>query len=257
MIFLNAAWNDIVITDVRLAVYVAPDTGKHIHKDRPCHGLVLNEAGVVRDYCFDDGRVLRVEGGSLFYLPRGSSYYVKTVSSGGCYAINFDADIADVPFSVELRNMERLLHNFKTAASAWKNKDSFRKSAAMRALYDAVYQIQKEANKKYLPAAHRSIIAPAIEEIERDFTDNELTVAHLSSLCGVSEVYFRRLFLNSFGVSPKEYIIQKRMEYAKALLSSGDFSVCEIAAMCGYAEPCHFSREFSKRFGVSPAQYLP
>ncbi|MBE6591666.1 MAG: helix-turn-helix transcriptional regulator, partial [Ruminococcaceae bacterium] len=75
------------------------------------------------------------------------------------------------------------------------------------------------------------------------------------ALCGVSEVYFRKLFLNSFGVSPKEYMIQKRMDYAKNLLKSGDFSISEIATLCGYTESCHFSREFSKREGISPNQY--
>ena len=253
---MNEKWNDIVITDVSLAVYVAPESGRISHKNRPYHGLVLNDADVVRDYCFDNGRVMRTNGGSLFYLPKGSSYYVKTYSTGGCYAINFDADISDEPFSVSFRNNEKLLHNFRIAASAWKNKDAYRKNAAMRALYDAVYQIQKEMNKNYIPSDRVEMIAPALEEMNRNFTDNGLTVSHLAGLCKMSEVYFRKLFLNIFGVSPKEYIIQKRIEYAKSLLGSGDFSVSEVAQMCGYAEPCHFSREFLKRVGVPPSRYL-
>ena len=253
---LNEKWKDIVITAARLAVYVAPDSGKHIHKDRKYHGLVLDDKDVVRDYCFDDGRVMRVEGGSLFYLPKGSSYSVKTYNSGGCYAINFEADIEDEPFSVNMRNGDKLLHNFKIATDAWKNKDVYAKNAAMRALYDAVYQIQKEIDKSYVPTDRISLIAPALDEINRDFTHKDLTVANLSALCGMSEVYFRKLFLSAFGVSPKEYIIQKRIEYAKGLLSSGDFSVLEVAEMCGYAEPCHFSREFSKRTGVPPSRYI-
>ncbi len=99
------------------------------------------------------------------------------------------------------------------------------------------------------------MILPAIEEIERSFTEREISVSRLAKLCGISEVYFRHLFLNAFGVSPKEYVIQKRMDYAKALLKSGDFSVTQVAALCGYAEPCHFSREFKERVGVSPNKY--
>ena len=57
-------------------------------------------------------------------------------------------------------------------------------------------------------------------------------------------------------MSPKEYIINKRMEYAKTLLSSGQVEVKEAAVMCGYFEPCHFSREFSKHFGISPKEYI-
>ena len=100
------------------------------------------------------------------------------------------------------------------------------------------------------------MIRAAVEEIERSLTDKELSVARLSELCGMSEVYFRRLFLSFFGVSPKEYIIQKRIDYAKSLLRSGNFSVSKAAELCGYSEPCHFSREFAKRVGIPPSKYL-
>ena len=125
----------------------------------------------------------------------------------------------------------------------------------MRALYDGIYQMQKEQKKQYIPKTQASLITPAVEKMERAFTQNDLTVCKLAALCGISEVYFRRLFLQIFGISPKEYIIQKRIEYAKTLLSSGDFSVSEVSSLCGYAEPCHFSREFSKRVGVTPSQF--
>jgi AraC-like DNA-binding protein len=65
----------------------------------------------------------------------------------------------------------------------------------------------------------------------------------------------RKIFEKKLGVSPKEYMISLRMEYAKQLLSSGEVGVAEAAQMCGYAEPCHFSREFKKRFGISPKNY--
>jgi AraC family transcriptional regulator len=115
--------------------------------------------------------------------------------------------------------------------------------------------MQKEQKRQYISKTQVSLIAPAVEEIERAFTQNDLTVCKLAAMCTVSEVYFRRLFLNTFGISPKEYIIQKRIEYAKTLLSSKDFSVGEVGILCGYTEPCHFSREFSKRVGTSPMQY--
>ena len=126
----------------------------------------------------------------------------------------------------------------------------------MRALYDGVYRLQKELEKQYLPKEHLSLIAPALSEMEKSFTEKKLDIPGLAALCGISEVYFRRLFQNALGISPKEYIIQKRIEYAKTLLSFGDFSVTEVSALCGYAEPCHFSREFFKRVGVSPGKYV-
>ena len=67
---MKKQWENTVITEISTAVYVAPNTGKHIHKDRPFHGFVLNDSEVVRDYCFDNGYAMRTEGNSLFYLPK-------------------------------------------------------------------------------------------------------------------------------------------------------------------------------------------
>ena len=252
---MNEQWKNIVITQISVAVYVAPNTGKSVHKNRPFHGLVLNDSNAVRDYVFDNGQLMHTYENPLFYLPKGSSYQVEQLQAGGCYAINFDADIEDAPFSMTFRNTESLLHNFKAACAEWKGKSDHATLLAMRTLYDGIYQMQNEMKKSYVSKTHLSLIASAVEEIERSFTQNDLNVSRLAALCGISEVYFRRLFLNTFGISPKEYIIQKRIEYAKALLSSRDFSVTEVGILCGYAEPCHFSREFSRRVGISPAQY--
>ena len=181
---------------------------------------------------------------------------MKIIRNGGCYAINFDADIFDEPFCLSLRNTNQLLHHFKAATDAWKREDVLRIPIAMVAVYDAVCQAQREIHKQYIPKTHLSLIAPALDVMNQQFTDNHLNVSYLASLCGVSEVYFRKLFFNCFGVSPKEYMIQRRIEYAKTMLTSGDFSVSTVATLCGYAEPCHFSREFTKRVGISPSQYF-
>lgn len=252
---MNEAWKNTVITLISAAVYVAPNTGRHIHKNRPFHGFVLNDEKTVRDYCFEDGFVMRTKENCLFYLPKGSSYFVKTYGTGGCYAINFEADLIDAPFCTHLRNTESLTHRFKAACDAWKNGDELLTAKAMGAVYEAICQVYKENTRKYVSSAQMVVIRPAVSWIDTHFAERELSIAFLADLCGISQVYFRRLFQSAFGVSPKEYIIQKRLEYAKKLLQSGSFSVGEVAALCGYAEACHFSREFTKQTGISPSRF--
>ena len=252
---MNEKWNSVTIEEICFAMRVIPHTGGRTHKKRPYQGFVLNDAESVRIYYFDDGRVLRTEGNSLFYLPKGTSYRVDALRDGICYAINFQARIEDDPFCVTLRNVDPLLRNFKAAADAWQSNDSAKHAVAMRAVYDAICRGQKEQQRSYVPGTQVSLISPALEKIDQSFNDPGLSVSELALLCGISEVYLRRLFLGAVGASPKEYIIQKRIEYAKSLLRAGGFSVTEVATLCGYSEPCHFSREFSKRIGVSPRDY--
>ena len=257
VMIMNNQWDSIKIEKIHAAVYVTPGTGKVVHRDRPYHGIVLNDPTSIKEYHFEDGRVMHTGGNALFYLPKDSSYVVKVIEpGGGCYAINFDADIIDEPFSVTPRGSEHLLHHFKMAASAWKTSECYAQNAAMRALYDAIYQAQKESSRSYFSSKQHALLSPALTCMQKEFTEGELTVSYLATLCGMSEVYFRRLFRGLYGVSPKEYIIARRMEYAKTLLRSESFSVAEIASLCGYAEPCHFSREFVRRMGVSPSRFI-
>ena len=250
-------WKKAIVTKISIALYVTPGTGKLAHTDRPFHGFVLNCENAVKDYCFSDGRVMRTEGWDLFYLPKGSNYYVKTYSADGCYAINFDTqnDIICDPFVVKFRNTENVLKAFKAAEKEWRTQSEFMQVAAIRAVYDIIFQIYGEYKKAYVPDAHLRLIAPALEKISAEFTKNELSVADLASTCNISEAYFRRIFAAKFGMSPKEYIISMRMGYAKQLLDSAQLTVSETAELCGYTELSHFSREFTKRVGVSPNKY--
>ena len=249
-------WQNAVINKISIAVYVPPNRGKSVHKNRPFHGLVLNCAGAEKEYHFSDGFVLQVKEWELFYLPKGTSYEVKSISHGGCYAINFDADICGEPFALKIQSYEQIRKSFKIASDEWRRSGIAKNAYAMGALYEAFALILKEGESRYIPNARYRLIEPAIEAIDKGLADRELTTAHLAQLCGISEVYLRRLFVQKLGASPKEYIIKKRIEYAKQMLRSGQFEVSEVALLSGYSEPCHFSREFKRRVGVSPAEYI-
>jgi AraC-like DNA-binding protein len=250
-------FKDAVVSKIGVAIYVAPGGGRASHSNRPLHGFVINDETAVRDYVFADGRVMRTSENELFYLPKGSTYYVKAYSDGGCYAINFDTvnEINCEPFSVKFRNIEPILKAFKNAEREWRTQSDVMDAAAKRAVYDIIINICNEEKKSYMPDSSFSVIAPALEKITSDFTESDVTVAGLASLCGISEAYFRRLFEAKFGVSPKEYVIEKRIGYAKQLLETGEVAVSDTAFMCGYSEITHFSREFTKRVGMSPNEY--
>lgn len=246
---------NVSVKDVLFAIYVASKTGKTYHNNRPSHGLVLNDDNSQKNYYFNDGTVLKTGPNDLYYLPKGSTYKVLGSDLGGCYAINFDADFICKPFKIKPRDKAGVLHSFCLAEKSWRLNQGTSILTTKKVIYDILIRIVNELDAKYSPTSKFNVILPAIQKIEQDFNQNEVTVAYLASLSGVSEAYFRRLFNEKYGVSPREFIIQKRIEYAKKLLKSGQFSVGEVSSLCGYAESCHFSREFLKRVGVPPKDF--
>lgn len=254
---MDRNWGNVVVTDVIVALYVAPGTGKSLHRDRPFHGFVLNDSIAEKNIHFSDGTVLHTGPNQLHYLPKGSTYRVENIIPGGCWAINFNLleDIAEAPFSLGLRNVEPILKIFSTATAAWKSRAPACNAIVRKSIYDLILKILAEEQRSYMPNEKERLIQPALELIAREYTRNDLSVQALAALCGISEAYFRRIFQEKFSISPRAYIIQLRMEYAKKLLQSDQLPVHQVAELCGYYEPCHFSREFSRYTGVSPKAY--
>ena len=251
---MKKEWAAISVSEVNTAVCVMSEPFKVVHKNRPYHGFVFNISGQ-RNYYFSDGAVMNTVANSLFYLPRGSSYEVREIELGGCYAINFDADISDKPFCVNLKDSDAIKKHFKSACDEWKRSAGAQNSLAMVAIYSAIDALIKDGEQSYMSSGKYHMIEPAVKMIDREFLSGELSVSTLAASCGISEPYLRRIFMSRFGVSPKEYVIRKRMDYACRLLASRQFEIRTVAELCGYSEPCHFSRDFKKRFGSSPTEY--
>lgn len=71
--------------------------------------------------------------------------------------------------------------------------------------------------------------------------------------------YLRKLFKKEVGSSPLEYLTNLRMQSAEKLLTAmwaNQYSISEVAQMCGYEDPLYFSRVFKKNFGCSPTTFL-
>lgn len=253
---MNEEWSNVIITDIKLAVHVIK--GDAVHKNRASHGLVVNDENSIKNIYFSDGTVVKTGAFDFHYLPKGSDYTIETVANGTCWAINFELlnELNSEPFSMSFRNSEPVIALFKEAAQIfWENKP-YKQLAIRKILYDIILIALKEKAKNYVPSQKELIIKPAVDMINKKFTDNELSIKQLAEVSKVSEAYFRRIFTDVYSVSPKEYLINKRLDYAKTLLYSGQIEVGQVAIKCGYFEPCHFSREFSKRFGMSPKEYI-
>lgn len=82
--------------------------------------------------------------------------------------------------------------------------------------------------------------------------DKSIKSGDLAALLDLNPCHFSRAFRDSFGSSPLEYVIRRRMERAQGLMLSTDAPLSQIALECGLADQAHFSRLFRRTVGESP-----
>ena len=85
--------------------------------------------------------------------------------------------------------------------------------------------------------------------------EQDLSVEAIATLLKMSPYYFSRLFKQSTGLSPYQYIIQGRVERAKQLLHQG-LAIADIAYSVGFTSQSHLNRHFKRLVGVTPKAFL-
>lgn len=90
--------------------------------------------------------------------------------------------------------------------------------------------------------------------IDEHYKEN-LTLDSLAKLTHMNKYYLVHCFNRYVGVSPINYMIEKRIEESKNLLSSTDFSILQISTIMGFSSQSYFSQAFKKSTGVSPNRY--
>ena len=97
-------------------------------------------------------------------------------------------------------------------------------------------------------------LAAALEMIEARL-DDDLTLDELATGCKLSRFHFARQFRQSTGYAPYQYLLRRRIEKARVLLSSTDDGVGDTGIAVGYRDAAHFSRTFARHMGLSPQHY--
>jgi AraC-like DNA-binding protein len=86
--------------------------------------------------------------------------------------------------------------------------------------------------------------------------DERIKISQLAEKAGLSASYFWSLFKRKTGCTPVNFLIRLRMHQACHLLKATDLNIKTIAAVLGYRDSFHFSRQFKSVHGVTPANYL-
>lgn len=103
----------------------------------------------------------------------------------------------------------------------------------------------------------RGLSARQLQQVRdciHDHLSGKLTLGELAACAGLSQTYFIRAFKQSTGLTPGQYIIQQRVEWARQLLMDSEMSIAEVAQAVGFADQSHLARCFRRLLGISPRQ---
>lgn len=95
-----------------------------------------------------------------------------------------------------------------------------------------------------------------VEEYINNHLHQDLKLDEIAAIAQISPYHFLRLFKQSMGITPHQYILQCRLHRAKHLLQSSDLSITEIAIQTGFCDQSHLTRHFKRTTGVTPKQLL-
>lgn len=114
---------------------------------------------------------------------------------------------------------------------------------------DACQNVLRKSSEK-----STSLVELAKEYINNNYS-KDISLDDVSRQVNISPYYFSKIFKEDMGEGFVEYLTKIRMEKAKELLTTTEYSMKEICAMVGYADPNYFSRSFKKNVGVTPTEY--
>jgi AraC family transcriptional regulator len=83
----------------------------------------------------------------------------------------------------------------------------------------------------------------------------EVTLREMAQCLDLSPYHFARMFKRTMATAPYQYVLERRVERAKAMLRAGDLSPLEIGLSTGFCNQSHFARTFRRMVGATPGSF--
>lgn len=122
----------------------------------------------------------------------------------------------------------------------------------------AVHLLRKYAQVTFRHDLPGGRLSPAQMRRVLDLIDSRLhealTLEDMAEAAGLGVCTFHRRFRETQGRAPHAFVIDRRVERARQLLTAGDLAVKEVAASCGFSDQAHMTRVLRARLGTTPAK---
>lgn len=155
-----------------------------------------------------------------------------------------------IPDSIGFNELlERLLKSYTTKPFGY---ELLTKSIMYDILYTIISAIEKTSE---IGVEDMSAVCRYVKSIANNYGD-DIDIVKMAVDFGMSPTRFRSVFKMVTSKTPKEYIIDNKMNHARKLLESGQYNVSEVAYMLGYDDIFYFSKLFKRKIGKSPKNFI-
>jgi len=226
--------------------------------------------GVRTQGAFDGGRFVarRMCERDSFFLPTGHRWAGTFSGSGSVRFLTCDLDDSSFKNVLGSRIGFELEPHFGESPIApgilerlealCLTRDAFPRAYADALTTVLTFELfRARSNKPFPPNKGQfgaSRFKPVLDHIE-DVLEGDPSLSDLASLMGLSVSHFSHAFTAAYGVAPHRYILQRRIEKAKALLRTSDATVATISARVGFSSQSRFSQIFARQTGITPSAY--
>ncbi len=158
------------------------------------------------------------------------------------------------PAVFELKETKKLEHIFRKMHDAIRADSVFGNYKASGYLYDFLIEFYRLISTNRTSASPNSALMKAVDYINFNYTSS-ISMEELCQVSGVSKQYLCLLFRNTLNSRPMEYIAKRRIQAAKELLTSSDYTVEEIAEKTGFCTASYFCKLFKRYEGITPSHF--
>lgn len=241
--------NKIVVTDILDIVTISSPKGRFEKmNNRKCYGLSFCTEGQIT-YTHNEKKYVSDPDHAII-LPEGQSYTINGDKKGLFPLINFKClkPLCDTMMVLPVENIDAYIKDYEHMKALF----LFERNSAkiMSIFYNMIHRLSSNSSLQ------SNVLIPAIKYLENNYQYSSLTNEAIACQCGISEVYFRKLFTEQYGITPRQYIIDIRISKAKHLLTDGALKINAVSEKCGFSNPYHFCRVFKQKTGLTPTEFM-
>ena len=191
-----------------------------------------------------NGKSVTVSKGSVAYVPAKLDY-LREADVDELIAIHFQtSDYVSRDIEVlRMQDPEKIEELFCKILAIWESKEEGYRYLANACLYEIFSQCRRECASIFESS---SKIKSSVEYMLGHYRDHDITIGAIAARSFMSEVYFRKIFREEFGISPQKYIVRLRLQHAIKLMSTGEYSLKDVALSSGYSDYKYFLSELGE-----------